>query len=69
MDFNEYKEKGKEVIDYIAEYLKNIRQRRVFPDVEPGYMREIVPGQAPIKGETWEDIFNDVERVIMPGVL
>lgn len=56
------------MIDYIAEYLQNIRQRRVFPDVKPGYMREIVPSEAPFKGENWNDIFNDVERVIMPGV-
>lgn len=60
---------GKEMVDYIAEYLMNIRQRRVFPDVKPGYMREIVPGEAPVQGEKWDDIFKDIERVIMPGVV
>jgi hypothetical protein len=46
----------------------NIRERRVFPDVTPGYMRELLPDTAPIEGEKWDDIFKDVERVIMPGV-
>ena len=32
-------------------------------------MREIVPSEAPFKGEKWDDIFSDVERVIMPGVI
>ena len=59
---------GKEMVDYIADYLKNIRNRRVLPNVSPGYMRHLVPESAPIKGEDWNVIINDVERVIMPGV-
>ncbi|XP_050395851.1 histidine decarboxylase [Patella vulgata] len=68
MDFNEYRKRGKEMVDYIADYLENIRSRRVFPDVKPGYMRNLVPDAAPMEGEHWEDIFKDIERVIMPGI-
>lgn len=56
------------MVDFIAEYLKSIRTRRVFPDVSPGYMRTLVPEAAPQEGEKWDDIFRDIERVIMPGV-
>lgn len=59
---------GKEMVDYIANYLEGIRDRRVFPDVRPGYMKDLVPEQAPVEPEAWEDIMSDVERVIMPGV-
>ena len=59
---------GKEMVDYIADYLETIRDRRVFPDVKPGYMRELLNDTAPMVGEEWDDIFKDVERVIMPGV-
>lgn len=59
---------GKEMVDYIADYLQNIRQRRVFPDVKPGYIRNLLPEQAPELGEDWDTIFADVERVVMPGV-
>ena len=56
------------MIDYIADYIRDIRKRRVFPDVKPGYMRKLVPDTAPSDGEEWDKIFSDVERVIMPGV-
>lgn len=56
------------MVDYIADYLKTIRSRRVFPDVSPGYMRDLVPDVPPLQGEKWENIFNDIERVVMPGV-
>ena len=63
-----YNSSGKEMVDYIADYLENIRDRRVFPDVKPGYMKALVPDSAPEDGEKWENIFKDVEGVIMPGV-
>ncbi|KAL9913127.1 histidine decarboxylase [Glossina fuscipes fuscipes] len=68
MDFAEYRRRGKEMIDYIADYLENIRERRVYPDVKPGYMQTLLPDSAPVEGESWDDIFNDVERVVMPGI-
>ncbi|XP_077483212.1 histidine decarboxylase [Amblyomma americanum] len=68
MDIEEYRKRGKEMVDYIADYLTNIRERRVFPNVKPGYMRELLPDHAPEQGEAYENIFKDIERVIMPGV-
>lgn len=56
------------MVDYIANYLEQIESRQVFPDVEPGYLRPMIPDSAPEEGETYEDIMKDVERVIMPGV-
>ncbi|XP_034255904.1 histidine decarboxylase isoform X3 [Thrips palmi] len=68
MDAEEYRRKGKEMVDYIADYLENIRSRRVYPNVKPGYLHNLVPESAPLDPEPWEDIFSDVERVVMPGV-
>ncbi|KYN20262.1 Histidine decarboxylase, partial [Trachymyrmex cornetzi] len=59
---------GKEMVDYIADYLRDIRSRRVYPAVSPGYLRNVLPSSAPVDGESWEDIFADVEKCIMPGV-
>lgn len=42
--------------------------RRVLSNVTPGYMRELIPGEAPEQGESWQDIFRDIEQAIMPGV-
>ncbi|CAF1086955.1 unnamed protein product [Rotaria sordida] len=68
MDDTEFRRRGKEMIDYIADYLKHIKERRVTPEVEPGYLRPMLPKNAPEKSETWENIMEDVERAIMPGI-
>ena len=57
------------MVDYIADYMETIRDRRVFPDVKPGYMRQLLPDKAPHNSESWEEIITDIERVIMPGVI
>ena len=59
---------GKELVNYITDYLTNIRERRVIPDVQPGYMRKLLPDHAPLEPENWDNIFNDIEKIIMPGV-
>jgi glutamate/tyrosine decarboxylase-like PLP-dependent enzyme len=40
----------------------------VTPEVEPGYLRPMLPKNAPEKGEKWEAIMQDVEQAIMPGI-
>ncbi|XP_071097325.1 aromatic-L-amino-acid decarboxylase-like [Haliotis cracherodii] len=68
MDAEEFRKRGREMIDYVADYLETIRKRRPFPEVSPGYLRELVPEEAPEGPEKWDDLFKDIERVIMPGV-
>ncbi|XP_069481075.1 histidine decarboxylase [Ambystoma mexicanum] len=69
MDSEEYRQRGKELVDYICQYLSTVRERRVNPEVEPGYMRALLPESAPFESESWECIFRDIEGVIMPGVV
>ena len=68
MDAAEFRRRGKEMVDYVADYLENIEQRPVYSDVEPGYLRSLIPTEAPKEPESYDDILKDVERVIMPGV-
>lgn len=68
MDVEEFRKRGKEMVDYVADYLENIRDRQPFPNVAPGYLRDLIPDQAPDNPDKWDDIFKDIERVIMPGV-
>ncbi|XP_056134131.1 histidine decarboxylase [Lampris incognitus] len=69
MQAEEYNHRGKEMVDYITDYLGSIRERRVIPDVKPGYMRDLLPDSAPPEPEDWDSIFQDIEKVIMPGVV
>lgn len=68
MDCNEFQSRGKEMIEYICNYIQNIETRRVTPSIEPGYLRKLLPENAPIEPEDWDSIMADVETKIMPGV-
>lgn len=54
-------------IQLITLFISN-SNRRVLPSVEPGYLRPLIPSEAPQRPESWEDVMADIERVIMPGV-
>lgn len=56
------------MVEYVADYLEGIEERQVYPSVEPGYLRPLVPSCAPQDPEAYEDIMRDVEKIIMPGV-
>uniref|UniRef100_A0A8C8RA00 Aromatic-L-amino-acid decarboxylase n=1 Tax=Pelusios castaneus TaxID=367368 RepID=A0A8C8RA00_9SAUR len=68
MDITEFQKRGKEMVDYIADYFKQLEKRPVYPDVEPGYLRPLIPDSAPQEPENFEDVLKDFERIIMPGV-
>ncbi|XP_027429968.1 aromatic-L-amino-acid decarboxylase isoform X2 [Zalophus californianus] len=67
MNSSEFRRRGKEMVDFVADYLEGIEGRQVYPDVEPGYLRPLIPTTAPEEPDTFEDILNDVEKIIMPG--
>ena len=68
MDSNEFRKRGAEMVEYICQYLETLEDRRVTPSVEPGYLRNLIPGEAPMSPEPWDKIMEDVESKIMPGV-
>ncbi|XP_063371097.1 histidine decarboxylase isoform X1 [Cydia amplana] len=69
MEHAEFRVKAKEMVDYIADYLENIRERKVYPSVQPGYLHKRLPATPPVQPEAWDDIFKDVDEHIMPGLV
>lgn len=68
MDSKEFRIRGKEMIDLVADYMDNIEERSVLPKIKPGYLQNLIPDHAPDTPDKWEDLVSDIERVIMPGV-
>nr|ALG64483.1 dopa decarboxylase [Meretrix meretrix] len=68
MDAREFRKFGREMVDYIADYLENIRERPVVHRVKPGYLKTLIPDEAPQKPEDFSEVMKDIERVIMPGI-
>lgn len=68
MSPEEFRRAGYRMIDYIIDYQKTLRSRSVMPEVEPGYMRHLIPREAPEDPESFCEILDDVDRVILPGM-
>jgi aromatic-L-amino-acid/L-tryptophan decarboxylase len=52
----------------VIQYYDTLPSRRVLSNVEPGYLRPLLPSSAPQKPEAWEAIQADIEAKIMPGL-
>ncbi|MGH9270982.1 MAG: pyridoxal-dependent decarboxylase [Ilumatobacteraceae bacterium] len=68
MNGDEFRTRGHELIDWIADYLATIETRRVSPDVKPGDVRALLPAHPPSAPEPWEAVIADLDRVIAPGL-
>ncbi|XP_015922983.1 aromatic-L-amino-acid decarboxylase [Parasteatoda tepidariorum] len=68
MDANEFRKCGTELVNMVADYLENIRDRSVLPDVRPGYITDLLPDSPPEQPHHWKDVLNDIEKVVMPGM-
>ena len=68
MNGDEFRIRGHELIDWIADYLATIETRRVSPDVKPGDVRAMLPAHPPSAPEPWEAVIDDLDRVIAPGL-
>jgi aromatic-L-amino-acid decarboxylase len=65
----EFRKQLHELADWVADFRENIESLRVAPREEPGAIRAQLPAQAPEEGESFEKILNDVNRVIVPGMV
>src|SRR3954463_15793796 len=68
MSADEFRRAGHEVVDWIADYLRDIRDYPVVSRVQPGELKERLPASAPESGETMDDILSDFRSLIIPGV-
>ncbi|KAJ2677327.1 hypothetical protein IWW42_000133 [Coemansia sp. RSA 1085] len=68
MDVNEFRARGKEMIDFIADYYENLDNVSPGSKVQPGYLYKLMPHEAPEDPESFEQIKSDIETKIMPGI-
>ncbi|KAG7012550.1 Tyrosine/DOPA decarboxylase 2, partial [Cucurbita argyrosperma subsp. argyrosperma] len=69
IDPEEFRSQAHKVVDFIADYYKNIEQYPVLSQVHPGYLRKNIPEEsAPNVPECLEQILQDVTRFVVPGI-
>jgi aromatic-L-amino-acid decarboxylase len=64
----EFKRAATRVVDWVASYLTHPEKYPVLAQVEPGEMKEALPASAPSSGEPLEDVLDDFEKIVVPGV-
>ena len=64
----QFRQHGRAVVDWIADYYERIETLPVLSQVEPGQVRQGLPAAAPAAGESFDAILQDMNKVILPGV-
>src|SRR5215831_12109463 len=65
---NQFRQYGKQVIDWIADYYERVESLPVLSQVSPGEVRRNLPEAPPLRGEDFGRVLHDLDRVILPGV-
>ena len=66
MDAKEFRDVGHRVVDFLAEYLDHIEEKRVFPDTEPLTTNELFAEPLPQDPSTAEAVLNELETKLIP---
>ncbi|KAI1914936.1 hypothetical protein LOZ12_003432 [Ophidiomyces ophidiicola] len=68
MDAEQFRRAAQSAVEDIIQHFNTLPSRRVIPDIEPGYLRPLIPQSAPTEPETWEQIQQDIDSQIKPGL-
>jgi aromatic-L-amino-acid/L-tryptophan decarboxylase len=64
----EFRESGKQLIDWLADYYQQIETFPVLAQVKPGEIRASLPAEPPQTGVTIDTIMEQLNSKIMPGI-
>jgi aromatic-L-amino-acid/L-tryptophan decarboxylase len=65
---SQFREEGKKIIDWIADYYEHIEKYPVLSQVKPGEIKNKLPENPPQKGESFDAMMRDLDEIIMPGI-
>src|SRR5437867_12765526 len=68
MNSDEFRKHGRELVDWIAEYLEHSDAYPVLATVKPRDIVNALPAEAPEDPEPFDRIMADFERVLLPGI-
>jgi aromatic-L-amino-acid decarboxylase len=68
LDQDEFRKYAHELVDWMVDYLADVESHPVKPDVNPGDIIRTLPQLPPPDGESFDTIFGDFKRLILPGM-
>ncbi len=68
MDIERFRQHAHEAVERMVAYLEGIEEQPVRARVRPGEIAASLPAAAPERAEPVEDIFADLDRIVLPGL-
>ena len=68
MNTKDFRKNAHELVEWMADYMENIENQRVTPDIQPYELYKQLPEVPPQKGEPFENIFADFKNLIVPNM-
>ena len=68
MSTNEFRRRGKELVDWIADFYDRIEMLPVQSEVVPGELRAMLPDAAPQSPESFDALIADLDEIVVPGL-
>jgi aromatic-L-amino-acid decarboxylase len=68
MNSEEFRKAGHRLIDWVADYRATIESRPVMARTGPGDIKAQLPAAPPQHAESFDAIFSDLDRIVMPGI-
>jgi len=64
----EFRQRGREVVDWIADYMERVEGLPVASQVSPGDILARLPELPPEHGEPFADLMRDLDEIVLPGI-
>ncbi len=66
---DEFRRRGHEVVEWVADYMERVTELPIAPKVQPGEIRAKLPPQAPEEPEPFEALMRDLDEIVLPGIM
>jgi aromatic-L-amino-acid/L-tryptophan decarboxylase len=68
MTTDEFRARGHQIVDWIADYRERVGRRPVMARTEPGDVKRQLPPTPPAEAESFDAVLADLDRIVMPGL-
>jgi aromatic-L-amino-acid decarboxylase len=68
LDPEEFRRQAHRLADWMADYLRDVKDLPVVPKTVPGSIRDAMPAEPPETGESFDALFDDFRTLVVPGM-